>query len=77
MVVDIYSKAQMAQAAYANLIGVENANQLETALTDTNGGVFSSTQAIEFARNWRVADHQPDSSSGFSATLFERLDDDG
>ena len=40
MIVDIYSRAQMSQASYANLNGVDNANQLETALTDPDDGVF-------------------------------------
>jgi hypothetical protein len=37
---------------------------------------FSATQASEFAEHWRVVHHQSNTESGFSATLFERIDDD-
>lgn len=38
-------------------------------------GRFSATQAAEFVNNWRVVDHQANTSSGFSATLFQSKGD--
>ena len=37
---------------------------------------FSATQAAEFVSHWRVVAHQPETTSGFSATLFQRIDTD-
>lgn len=73
---DLFQQAQLAEAAYANFF--DNSGNLIT----TNSGVstalqndgMSEEQATEFVKQWQVVSHQPDTSSGFSATLFERLD---
>ena len=37
---------------------------------------FSEQQAADFITHWRVVDHLPNQDSGFSATLFQRIDTD-
>ncbi|MEW5967523.1 MAG: hypothetical protein AB1720_11130 [Pseudomonadota bacterium] len=72
---DLFQQAQLAEAAYANFLDTSG------NLITTNAGVstalqndgMSEQQAAEFVKHWRVVRHQPDTSSGFSATLFERL----
>jgi hypothetical protein len=61
----LFELAELAEASYAkfNLFG-----QLENALTDSK---FSQIQATAFAAHGRVASHQSNTGSGFSATLFE------
>ena len=76
---DLFQQAQLAQAAYAELTGTARnqtalITRLDVANKDTYNGTFSQSQAAEFVKHWRVVSHQPDTSSGFSATLFERLD---
>ena len=39
-------------------------------------GGFSPQQAVDFVSHWRVIDHLPNQDSGFSATLFQRIDND-
>jgi hypothetical protein len=73
----LFDMASLAEAAYADF-------------NDSNGGVliaeqvivnrlkakdWSETQAKEFAKHYRVVHQQPNTTSGFSATLFERLSD--
>jgi hypothetical protein len=36
---------------------------------------FSATQAVDFLTHWKVIDQIPNTSTGFSATVFERLED--
>ncbi|MCU7864187.1 MAG: hypothetical protein KZQ92_09455, partial [Candidatus Thiodiazotropha sp. (ex Lucinoma borealis)] len=62
----------LSDAAYADFRGALTETRLKQLLTDSG---FTQTQATDFVRHWRVADHQPDTASGFSATVFERLDD--
>ncbi|MCU7805079.1 MAG: hypothetical protein KZQ96_17970 [Candidatus Thiodiazotropha sp. (ex Lucinoma borealis)] len=62
----------LSDAAYADFRGALTETRLKQLLTDSG---FTPTQATDFVRHWRVADHQPDTASGFSATVFERLDD--
>ncbi|MCU7923332.1 MAG: hypothetical protein KZQ88_11635 [Candidatus Thiodiazotropha sp. (ex Dulcina madagascariensis)] len=71
MIKPYYENALLSDASYAELDGISNI-ELEDALIDSG---FTPTQATDFVRHWRVADHQPDTTSGFSATVFERLDD--
>ena len=65
----IFEQAQLAEAAYANLWDaglsqpVTFEDDVKTALIAEK---FSPTQAAEFVNNWRVVDHVPDLSSGFS-----------
>jgi len=76
---DLFQQAQLAQAAYASFF--DNAGNLVT----TNAGVIralqnggmSETQATAFVAQWRVVDQMQNTTSGFSATTFERLNADG
>ncbi|MCU7816349.1 MAG: hypothetical protein KZQ81_14380, partial [Candidatus Thiodiazotropha sp. (ex Rostrolucina anterorostrata)] len=77
--------ALMAEASYADFTNVDltNRDQVITALQrigtdeddpdDPDKG-FSLTQAREFTRRWELVHHQPDTDSGFSATLFRSTD---
>ncbi len=80
----LFEAASLAEAAYANF--VDNAGNLLTDTDDIEAALqngsfnnmsFSAVQAIEFINQWRVIDHLPDADSGFSATVFERLNEDG
>jgi hypothetical protein len=72
--------AQLSEATYADFRlaeksdGTFDSGLVEKSLKKLG---FSTVQASDFVENWRVADHLPDTSSGFSATLFEKLDDAG
>jgi len=81
---DLFEQAQLAEAAYAKFWNaatnspITDPTLVKNALQDTaNNGSFSATQAAEFVNNWRVVDHVPDLNSGFSATIFESLDNPG
>ena len=79
---NLFQQAQLAEASYALLENHAFGNQiqLESILQDEDNfsSNFSATQASEFVKHWRVAHHQPDDPvSGFSATLFESLDNPG
>lgn len=78
---NLFEQAQLAEAAYANLwnsgtnSAITHPELVKSALQDTSNSMsFSAAQATEFLTHWRVADHLPDTGSGFSATLFESLD---
>ncbi|MFZ3086872.1 MAG: putative Ig domain-containing protein [Methylotenera sp.] len=64
-----FDLVQLAEASYADFT---NSN-MEQALLDSK---FSANQAAEFAKHWRAVDHIPDTWSGFSGTLFQRIDAD-
>ncbi len=66
--------ALLSEASYANLQNKFASEDVKTALI-TEG--FSQTQAEDFIKQWRVVAHQPNTLSGFSATLFERRDSPG
>ncbi|MCZ8255702.1 MAG: hypothetical protein O9327_08575 [Polaromonas sp.] len=34
---------------------------------------MTAVQAVQFAREWKVISHQPNTATGFSATLFEYI----
>lgn len=75
-VVELFEMAQMAEAAYSELVDrVIDADDLAKKLTAGDG--FSVTQATAFSNRWAVADFQANTTSGFSATLYQRLDKDG
>ncbi|MCU7873335.1 MAG: hypothetical protein KZQ91_11370 [Candidatus Thiodiazotropha sp. (ex Lucinoma borealis)] len=79
---DMYFYALVSVVAYADLEGVETSKQLEVALVNIDGEVnedkgFSQTQAEDFVSHWRVARHIPNTPTGFSATVFESLDNPG
>jgi hypothetical protein len=66
---ELFQQAQLAEAAYADFAAFPN--NPKGALEDEG---FSTAQATAFVSQWRVVNHIPDTPSGFSATLFERLD---
>jgi len=73
----LFAEAQLAEASYADLTGpqagstITDPQQVKARLVAEG---FSDAQAAAFISQWRVVDHIPDTASGFSATLFERLD---
>jgi Ca2+-binding RTX toxin-like protein len=77
--VQLFSQISLAEAAYANLSALDinsTKQQLISRLVAVDNG-FSQSQAEHFANHWRVVHHQPDTLSGFSATLFESIDNPG
>ncbi len=71
-----YTHFELRNLSYADFKGIDikDSAQVKTALI-TEG--FSQAQAADFVTHWRVADHQPNTADGFSATLFEALDASG
>ena len=72
--VQIFSLAQLAEASYAEFNLFSNNKAGLVAALEASG--FSATQASEFAKNWRVVHHQPDTASDYSGTLFEYIGND-
>ncbi|MCL2075400.1 MAG: hypothetical protein FWH15_02955 [Betaproteobacteria bacterium] len=63
-----FSQAELALAAYASLKpGVDPKPELEQVS-------MTKTQAAKFASEWTVVNQLPDTSSGFSGTLFRDKD---
>ncbi len=71
---ELLASALLSEATYADLAGKTAPKDLEGALI---AGGFSKSQAAKFVTQWRVVDHQPNTLTGMSATLFERLDSSG
>ena len=69
----------LSEASYADYWG-EKHKLVFTASEDVNRQLvlsnFSEQQAADFKTHWRVVDHLPNQDSGFSATLFQRIDND-
>jgi len=65
---NLFQQAQLAEAAYAKFSSFANPKD---ALIDIK---FSDVQASDFVNNWRVADQLSNPSTGFSATVFEKLE---
>ncbi|MDE2309286.1 MAG: hypothetical protein KGL01_00475, partial [Betaproteobacteria bacterium] len=85
---DMFEQAQLAEAAYADLTtAIGNQNTLKDVLNIANksqyNGSFSTAQAAEFVKHWRVVNQYTASGgllgqgSGFSATVFESIDNPG
>lgn len=84
-----FDMASLAEAAYAtftdingNLLITDQSqfiDRLEDFDADPRNGKngFSKTQAEEFATHYRVVSQRPNTASGYSGTVFERLDDSG
>ncbi|MBV2090537.1 MAG: hypothetical protein KUF72_06575 [Candidatus Thiodiazotropha sp. (ex Ctena orbiculata)] len=77
-----YEYALLSEASYTDLEGIRDSDDLKTALVNLNSIVdedkgFSQIQAEDFVRHWRVAHHLPNTSTGFSATVFERVHNPG
>ncbi|CAM9647307.1 unnamed protein product, partial [Discosporangium mesarthrocarpum] len=74
---EIYHNALLAQAAYADDLNdtKDNTNLLISRLESVEDMTISQAQYI--ANNFRVVAQQDKTASGFSATLFQRLDENG
>jgi len=72
-----YENALLSEASYADFqnIDITDPSKIKTALKNIDGQDkgFSQTQAEDFVKHWRVSVHQPNTASGFSATLFENI----
>ena len=70
-----FANLQMAAEATRLDEVLSGAIPLAEALTFGNNrsSKFSNAQAEQFAREWRVAAHQPNTNTGFSGTVFECL----
>lgn len=71
---EMFETPLLSEAAYADLDGKTIPEDVGKVLIAEG---FSPTQATEFVTQWRVVDHQPNTLTGLSATLFERLDASG
>ena len=76
-----YAHVQMAAEAF--LINPDSGDIVSgtkylDALTEGNefNSKFTATLAAEFAANWEVVAHQPNTASGFSAKLFRGIGED-
>jgi Ca2+-binding RTX toxin-like protein len=67
----IYQMASLAEASYSDFPQFVT---IYDALLDVG---FAATQAIGLSGQWKIAHHQPDMLSGFSATLFESREQPG
>ena len=63
--------ALVAEAAYADFTKGNTKGAVQAALMKRE---FSLTQAEKFTDRWEMVHHQPDTESGFSATLFKSKD---
>ncbi len=72
----LFELGQLAEASYADFDGVTPSSSAGVVVGRLISGKseFSNIQAKEFSLHWQVVSHQPDTISGFSATLFKRLD---
>ncbi len=70
----IHKLSVLSEASYSDFSTIDGDDDVTKALIDES---FSPTQAAEFVSHWRVADHIPNSSNGFSATVFVSKDNPG
>ncbi|RLA22719.1 MAG: hypothetical protein DRQ61_05750, partial [Gammaproteobacteria bacterium] len=85
----IFQSAMLSEASYADFDGIDltKDDDVKTALTKQPtilgipdpfaDPVFTESQAQDFVDHWKVISHQPNTVSGFSATLFESKDNSG
>lgn len=80
---NFFELAQLAEASYADFWDdatnqlITDRSRVEIALIDLQSDgkyKFSETQAEEFTNNWSVIAHQPNTTSGYSSTLFQNKD---
>ena len=79
---ELGQQAQLAEAAYADFL---DPSKTPADSLQTGDSKFSASQAAAFVRNWRVVDQYTSppglfgitDGTGFSGTLFERLDGNG
>lgn len=74
--------AKLSEAAYADFSNITDEQSYISSLINIGGENiedkgFSLTQAEDFVTHWRVAHHLPNTSTGFSTTIFESLDNPG
>ena len=76
---NIYKFSELAFAAYAeNLTSGMSQELLYSALINNiPGSSFSEQQANELISQYKVVSHKPNTSSGFSATLFQDVNTEG
>jgi hypothetical protein len=70
----LYDMAALAEASYVFFDKLDDYSDksVSDALKDSDlKGTFSATQATDFVSHWQVVSHLPNTSSGFSATLFK------
>lgn len=69
----LFDAIQLAEASYTLLDGVRDSNSLKDALQDRDlQGTLSASQAQALVGAWSLLNHQPNTTTGFSATLFQR-----
>ena len=74
IIAEYYRLSEFALASYSALYyGISDDAYLDALKRGVDG--MSQTQAETFARNWRVIDQLPNTDSGFSATVFQSIDD--
>ncbi len=82
---DFFKMSELSEASYANFQAAKNPDgsfdvgkvQLALKNVDELDQGFSESQAANFVKHWKVVSHQPNTASGFSATVFESLDNPG
>lgn len=73
---ELFERTMLSEAAYANFRNIAYTDQnVRTALINSGRTPFSEAQAKLLTDHWRVIHHQPDNSTGFSATLFQSKQD--
>ncbi|MEO8384986.1 MAG: hypothetical protein ABI583_07085 [Betaproteobacteria bacterium] len=72
-----FDMTQLAEASYTRFrdVAVTSTIATEEDLIDkvNRSGNFSAAQAADFVKNWRLVAHQANTGSGFSGSVFERL----
>ena len=73
---DLTSLAEASYVLFDKLKGDYSRATVENAIKNASDfeGRFSASQASAFVNHWEVIHHQPDTASGFSATLFKSTD---
>ena len=73
-----FQSAILSDASYVDFEGRDftDSDDIKDAINNDSEHL-TDKQADDFVRTWRVVDQQPDTSSGFSATLFERINEAG
>src|SRR5437762_3447734 len=71
----VYANLQMASEAVDLSNVLAGTETLEQALNIGNkrASTFPAALATQFASEWQVVAHQPDTSTGFSGTLFKYI----
>jgi Ca2+-binding RTX toxin-like protein len=69
--------AALAEASYSDFVLSTTSEEVVRSALESNG--FSQNQAADFVQHWSIitGSHQPNTASGFSATLFQGKADSG